>query len=331
MRIGWSPFGAPYLCGLAPSPRKDAAPLRSAADLIRQACAWGLEGVEFPITPFVPDASMAALRDLRAAAEAAGLFLHVAAGGYTLERLRQPLEVASALGARVVRTVIGGVKIGGDRREIAHRLPEFLAEVRRGLSMVAPLARDLGVRVGIENHQDLTSDELIALVEESSSPPFGITLDTGNPLATVEHPLDFAERVLPYLVDVHLKDYTVHWSESGYRLARVPLGRGVIPFDRLFALFERAPFRPDAVVELGALQARHVRWLEDDFWPGYPPRPAPGLVPALRFAWRHRAPDGADWRTPEERGEPAEGRAAWERAQMEESIRFLGDLRKKAS
>lgn len=331
MRIGWSPFGAPYLCGLGPSAQGSAPLLRSASDLIRQASAWGLAGAEFPVTPFLPDPSPDALHELRAAAEAAGLFLHVAAGGYTPERLRQPLEVASALGARVVRTVIGGAKIGGDRREIAHRFPEFLGEVRRGLSAVAPLARDLGVRVGIENHQDLTSDELIALVEESGSPPFGITLDTGNPLATVEHPVAFAERVLPYLVDVHLKDYAIHWSESGYRLARVPLGRGVIPFDQLFTLFERAPFRPDAVVELGAQQARHVRWLEDDFWPGYPPRPAADLVPALRFAWGRRAPDAADWRTPEERGEPAEGRAAWERAQMEASILFLEGLRKKSS
>jgi hypothetical protein len=89
-----------------------------------------------------------------------------------------------------------------------------------------------------------------------------------------EEPLDFARRVAPYVKDVHLKDYMIFLSEEGYWLVRCPPGQGVINFPALFTIFSEVC--PDAPlsIELGALEARHIRVLADDYWPEYPTRSA---------------------------------------------------------
>ena len=106
--------------------------------------------------------------------------------------------------------------------------PGYLAEIARRLREVRALAEETGVAIALENHQDLTSDELVALCEEVGSPQIGVNLDAGNPLAVGEEPLAFARRVMPYLKNVHLKDYQLHRTPRGYRLTRCPIGVGVL-------------------------------------------------------------------------------------------------------
>jgi len=57
------------------------------------------------------------------------------------------------------------------------------------------------------------------------------------------------------------------------------------------------------VLEPGALEARHVRFLLDDWWNGYPPRTAREFAACLAAAQKNRLPDDADFRTPWELGD----------------------------
>ena len=129
-----------------------------------------------------------------------------------------------------MRTIVGGAKIGGDRRPLAGRWQLFLHEILAGLKEATTIAERAGVNLALENHQDLTSEELLWLCESIGSPRFGITLDTGSTLATAEEPVDFARRVAPYVKNVHLKDYQIYTYDEGYRLVRCPLGQGVVDF-----------------------------------------------------------------------------------------------------
>ena len=117
-----------------------------------------------------------------------------------------------------MRTVVGGAKIGGDRRPLAGSWQLFLEEALAALREATKVAEHYGISLAVENHQDLASEELLWLCESIGSPHFGITLDTGNPLATAEHPLDFFRSVAPHVKNVHLKDYWIYLSEEGYRL-----------------------------------------------------------------------------------------------------------------
>ena len=174
----------------------------------------------------------------------------------------------------------------------------------------------------MENHQDLASEELLWLCESIESQRLGITLDTGNTLATAEEPVDFARRVAPYVKNVHLKDYQVSMSNEGYRLVRCPLGQGVVDFPTLFEILSETCSQVTMSIELGALEARHVRVLTDDYWPDYPPRSAAQLAHILRFVLDNARPSG-DWRTPFELNEPVEAIIAYEDKQLDASVAYI--------
>ena len=102
---------------------------------------------------------------------------------------------------------------------------------------------------------------------------------------------------------VHLKDYNVQFTDEGYRLVRCAIGDGAVPFREMIAILAEHHETLTAVLELGALEARHVRLLTPEWWNGYPPKRPPRSPPASRRRRHRRLPDDADYRTPWERGD----------------------------
>src|SRR5258708_11294163 len=287
-----------------------------------QALATGLEGVELPAS-LMQGENVAAVAHY---AQARGLFITLAASGYNPVNLVEAIDLAARLGASTVRTVVGGAKIGGDRRPLAGRWQAFLQEVMMGLKEATAVAESVNVNLAVENHQDLASEELLWLCESIGSQRFGITLDTGNPLATAEEPLDFVRRVASYVKNVHLKDYCIYLGEEGYRLVRCPLGQGVINFPTLFGILAESSPEVTMSIELGALEARYIRILADDYWPDYPARSAAQLARLFRLVQANARPPG-DWRTPFERNESVETIIAYEEQQLAASLAYLGYIR----
>lgn len=324
--VGLAAYGFGYLGGFAGAgtPRACPRPL-DAYSLMDLAAQQGLGGVEFPPAWGLPALDGGALAEARAAAEARGLFVVIDSGIVDADELRALLPIAVALGARTVRATISAI-LCGDRRAVRDTWPGYLAAIERRLRAIRPLAEELGVAIGLENHQDVTSDELVALCEEVGSPQIGVTLDAINPLAVAEDPLVFARRVAPYLKHVHLKDYHLHRTPQGYRLVRCAVGDGVLDVPAILELCAREAPTATIAVEMGALEARHVRLLEDDFWAGYQPRPVAEVLPALRLREIAARPTEEDWRTPWERDEPEDALAAYEMDQFERSVVYLRDL-----
>lgn len=325
-RAGLSVYGTTYSMGLRPDTGRDRITARGLMDQARE---LGLGGVELPATMLDgSDGSVASAAEVEALGRYAadrGLFVTVDTGGYDPDKLAAVVELAARVGSATVRTVVGGAKIGGDRRPLAGRWQPFLDEVAAKLAKATKAAERAGVNLAVENHQDLASEELLWLCEQIGSDRFGINLDTGNPLATAEEPVDYFRRVAPHVKNVHLKDYWVWPSEEGYRLVRCPIGHGLTDFPALFDLLDAAVPGVTMAIELGALQARHIRVLAADFWPDYPPRTAAQLAAALRVV-AVNARGGGDWRTPFERGEPVEAIAAYERRQLTQSIAYVRAL-----
>ncbi len=312
---GWSGAGTPRAC---PHPL-------NAYRLMDLAVERGLAGVEFPPAWGLGSLEAATLEEARAYAEQRGLFVVVDGGIVDVEELRELLPAAAVLGARTVRTTISHI-LCGDRRAVRDSWPDYLADISQRLQAVRGLAEEYGVCVALENHQDVTSEELVMLCEQAGSPFIGVNLDASNPLAVAEEPLEFARRIAPYLKNVHLKDYYVHRTPQGYRLVRSAIGAGVLDVPALLDLCAREAPAATISIELGALHARHVRFLEDDFWPGYPERRIERVLPVLRLREQRARPDDEDWRTPWEREEPAEALATYEMQQLEESVSYLRSL-----
>jgi 3-oxoisoapionate decarboxylase len=318
MRIGLAVYGTVFSMGIHPASGR---PVIRPQQLMDQALAAGLEGVELPVSLLQGENVTAVARY----AQERKLFITLAAGGYDPDKLAEAIDLGARLGASTVRTAVGGAKIGGDRRPLAGRWQSFLHEVLLGLREATAVAERVDVNLAVENHQDLASEELLWLCESIGSERFGITLDTGNPLATAEEPLDFAKRMAPYVKNVHLKDYCIYLSEEGYRLVRCPLGQGVINFPALFGILAEACPDVTMSIELGALEARSIRVLADDYWSDYPPRTAAQLARVLRLVQANARPAG-NWRTPFERDEPVEAILAYEEQQLAASLAYIGYL-----
>jgi sugar phosphate isomerase/epimerase len=323
--VGLAAHGFSYLCGFAGAGTDRACPTPfDVYALMDLACRHGLSGVEFPV-PWAlagEGAHAAALARARAYAEERELFIVVDAGVVDEGELHTLLPAAAALGAGTVR-VMASTILCGDRRAVREQWSTYLAQIAQRLRSVRGLAEELGVDIAIENHQDLTSEELVALCEQAGSARIGVNLDAINPLAVVEDPLAFARRVAPYIKNVHLKDYYLYRTAEGFRLVRCAIGDGVLDVPGLFALLRAAAPGATVTIELGALHARHVRFLDDEFWPGYPPRRIEEVLPVLRLREERARPADEDWQTPWERGAGGEELAAYELGQCEQSVAFL--------
>jgi 3-oxoisoapionate decarboxylase len=214
------------------------------------------------------------------------------------------LRSAKGLDAKLIRFALTPI-LCGDRNAAGPRWAELGASARAKLASFAPRAAAADLRVGIENHQDFTAHELVALCEETGFNT-GIVYDTGNSFPVAEAPLDFTRVIAPHVAHVHLKDYRIQPTDEGYRLVRCAIGDGAVPFKALTDILEKHHKCLTAVLEPGALEARHVRLLTPDWWRGYAPKSAPELAACLAAAKVNALPEGADYRTAWERGADGE-------------------------
>jgi sugar phosphate isomerase/epimerase len=143
------------------------------------------------------------------------------------DRFDAEIRTAAACGADVVRTVM----LGGRRYETFTKpddYPPFAARSERSLKLAEPVIRRHRVKLAVENHKDFRTDELLGLLKRIDSEYVGVCLDTGNSIALLEDALTTARELAKWTFTVHLKDMGVEESPTGFLLAEVPLGQGLL-------------------------------------------------------------------------------------------------------
>ena len=174
-------------------------------------------------------ADRAHVRRVRRALEAAGFFVEVSGRSTRPEMLDWQLDLCAELGADVLRTLLvfeGSLDATLDRTE--HDLAASL-----------PRARELGVTIALENHEDVTADELLACLERIDDPSLGACLDTGNDLVLYGDPLRAAQTLAPRAVTTHVKDQKlVRVGETVYSVG-VPFGSGDVDLPAILEAIRR--------------------------------------------------------------------------------------------
>jgi sugar phosphate isomerase/epimerase len=277
-------------------------------------------GIEIPFFQLLPDTTPATIDRFAAALRERGMSFVLDTAVLDVETLRTVLPLAKRAGAHTVRAMLSGFLEGAR----AVHVPDWSEHMRQAivkLMTIYPLLEEYDLRLGIENHQDATSDDLLALC--SVGPRIGVTFDVVNPLAVGEEPFEFARRLGSHIFNVHLKDYTIHPTPSGYRLVRAALGEGVIDWPAMTALVRGLAPTASWNIELAAIYARHIRLYELDWWRGYSPRSALDLLPVLRFVAQHAQPPDAPQQTPWEMGADFDACERYEHEQLERSVAYL--------
>lgn len=233
------------------------------------------------------------------------------------------IRTAKALDTKLVRLALTPI-LCGDRAAAGQRWHDLVHSVNEKLELYAPMAAEAGVTLLIENHQDFTSHELVGLCEEYG-PSVRIVFDMANTFPVAESPLDFTRVIAPYVRYCHIKDYRVQFTEEGIRLVRCASGDGCVPYTEMFEIIGQHNDELVACIEVGALEARHVKLLTPEWWHGYAPKPAEELARCLKAARKNRLADDADWQTPWEKGADSE-LVEYELGQYRQSARNLKAL-----
>jgi sugar phosphate isomerase/epimerase len=323
MIIGLNPYGLTYTVGLqgAGTPRANPAPIgmRGFIDIAREI---GARCIELH-GPWLADSDAADLARLGDELATLGMTPIVSHGlsQQTGETLEQPIRCARGLHAPIVRVALSPVLEGARARWRARWL-ELIRHAGRVLRAAAPMAEDAGVTIAIENHQDLGSEELVAMAE-AAGPSVGIAFDTGNAFAVGEDPVAFAGRAAHRIRHVHLKDYRAQFTGEGFRLVRCAIGDGSVPFQEIARALRPHHHSLTASIEPGALEARHIRLFAADWWHAYPPRQARELGTALGRLWSRRLADDEPFMTPWERGASAPEIVEYEMTQIRRSAANL--------
>ena len=293
-------------------------------DLMDWAKEKGLSGVDVPIPAEISAEEVRdALeeRNLRLVVESMAVF------SLSVEETVAHLTKSKLAGAKVVRFVLSGI-LCGDRRGFPGGWSAHLDALAARLREILPVAEELGLSLALENHQDATTEDFLRLYEASGeNPAFGVCLDAGNPLAVGQEPVEAAKALAPLIRHVHLKDYTIHFAPSGYRLVRCAAGEGVVDFPEILKIVQANGFT-DLLpgIEIAAQATRTIPILEPSWWAEFSPRSTTEFLGALGILWKSGIPESVPYSSAWERGEGSEAVIAEEWAVLEKSAAYFQHL-----
>lgn len=194
------------------------------AEQLRRTRALGVDLFQICDDPSLDAMSDQEVADLRALADDLGIALELGTKGVEPAHLRRYLDLAERLDASLVRSML-----------FAPESRPTLAQAEDWLRDVLPAYADAGVRLALETYEQVSTADLVALIESVGHPSLGVCLDPANTVAALEHPDDVVVRTAPYVMSIHVKDFrfTRRGGWVGFTLEGAPLGTGLLDHDRL--------------------------------------------------------------------------------------------------
>jgi 3-oxoisoapionate decarboxylase len=210
-------------------------------EMLAETAALGATVFQICDYPAIESMSQAELQRLRDQAADLGITLELGTRGITLAHLERYRELAVALGVRFVRSMLHTAK---------HKpAPAAAADLLR---QAVPRYRDEGVTLGLETYEQVSTKDLLTVIQRVDSPNLGVCLDPANCVARLEMPADVIAAVAPYVVNMHVKDFTFTRKEGwvGFSLIGCPLGTGLLDYDALVQAVRPGERGVSQIVEL---------------------------------------------------------------------------------
>lgn len=225
----------------------------------------GLSGIFFSTAlDMSPTLDMGELYDIRAKADELGLYLESGVGkinpycsaeapelraigdGDIIAGFTRMIEASAAIGCRELWVSPGNFKseyrgrLANDRFRTDVTWAEQLLAIEKVLLKLAPAARANGVHLNMETHDEITSFEILRLIEKVGADCMGAVFDTANGLQRAEHPVYAAKRLAPFIRQTHIKDAYVGRNPGGFDFQTRPVGRGIVDFAAILPILAKA-------------------------------------------------------------------------------------------
>ncbi|MDU4253111.1 sugar phosphate isomerase/epimerase family protein [Pseudomonas sp.] len=139
-------------------------------------------------------------------ARSLGLALHVEISSTRPEDVDQAVAVALAIGSRNIRVY---------SRYEGH-LSRVMDLIEVDLRRLAQLADEHDLNFDFEQHEELKSDEIAALLRKVGHPRLNALFDFGNMINACERPLPALTYLAPFIRQVHLKGVRVVPEANGF-------------------------------------------------------------------------------------------------------------------
>lgn len=225
----------------------------------------GLAGIFFPtVLDMSPTMDRGYLHELRAKADALGLYVEAGLGkinpyasaeavelraagkGDIMAGLTRMIELAAEIGCHELWISPGNFKaqypgrFANDRFRTDIDWADQLAAMEKVMKRLAPVLRAHGSHMNMETHDEITSFEIVRLIEAVGTDVTGAVFDTANGLQRGEHPVWAALRLAPYIRQTHIKDAYVGRTFGGLDFQGRPCGDGIVDFAAILPILANA-------------------------------------------------------------------------------------------
>lgn len=185
------------------------------------------EGVDlFQICDYAPLESMddAELTDAAAAARDLGITVELGTKGIEPDRLARFLDLAGLFDAALVRSMLYSPE---------SRPP--LPQAEEWLRAALPAYEASGVDLALETYEQVSTADLVSLVDRIGSDRLGICLDPANVVARLELPRDCVEATAAHVKNVHVKDFAFARQPGwvGFTYGGARMGEGLHDYRHL--------------------------------------------------------------------------------------------------
>ncbi|WP_072314851.1 sugar phosphate isomerase/epimerase family protein [Agrococcus sp. Marseille-P2731] len=212
----------------------------SIEDMVDRASDLDCEVFEICDDPRIEAYDADALAALRARAEAAGLALQLGTRGIAPAHLAAYIDIARALGASVLRSMV--------QREDAEQGAEHIVDL---LSLSTQALEAADVTLALETYEQIPTALLLATIEGVGSDRIGVCLDPANVVAALELPNDVIDAAASRTVDLHVKDFAFARRDGwvGFTYSGARMGEGQLDLARELSAVYADGRSPAAIVE----------------------------------------------------------------------------------
>lgn len=238
MKLGISSYTYTWAIGVPGS-----APVNplSAFDLIDRASSAGLGLVQIADNLPLEISSEETLFELNSYAEKKNISIEMGGRGLTPEHAIQCLKTAIVLHSPILRMVIDGTGFEPDLKSAISILKELQPEFEF-----------YKVRLAIENHDRFKARDFEKIIMSVGSEWVGICLDSVNSMGAGEGFEEVASILLPYTINLHIKDFTIRRvsHKMGIIIEGSPAGKGMLNIKDTFENLNKYKKCRSAILEL---------------------------------------------------------------------------------
>ena len=196
-------------------------------DLLEYAARNRLAGVKIHVEDgeanSLQSASASIRQEFGEKARKLGLKVHIETSSTARTDLEEAIDIARAVGATSVRSY---------PRYEGH-VSEIIEQTVTDLKQLAVLDPDQKLLFTLEQHEDLTSIELVQIMRRVNNPRLSLLFDFGNMINSYEQPLEALATQASYITEVHVKDLHIVPDRGGWAQTGCISGSGDLPFTEL--------------------------------------------------------------------------------------------------